>query len=69
MMAVGICGVALFNAPIWLSPGTPFALPVMLIGLIGSLVAIHVLWGLRNKAILEEDAAYRKSLEPKKPWE
>ena len=68
-MAVGVCGVAMLNAPIWFFPGVPFALPVMLIGLVGSFAAIYWLWRPFNKAILEEDAAYRKSLEPKKPWE
>lgn len=68
-MAVVVCGMAMFNAPIWLFPSTPFALPVMLIGLVGSFVALYLLWGPFNKAILEEDAVYRKSLEPKQPWE
>ena len=68
-MAIGFCGIAMFNVPVRLFPDMPFAPPIMVLGLIVTLLSSFLPWAPGNRARLEEDAAYRQSLEPKQPWE
>ena len=74
-LAIAAIGFGLFTVPLWIVKDMPYAGGLSLFGL--ALVFVGVLSGLgfgpigraRDRAAVDEDAAYRQSLGAKQPWQ
>ncbi len=74
-VVVAAVGFSVFALPLWVIKDVPHGGILSLFGL--ALIFVGVLSGLgfgplgrlRNRAAIDEDAAYRKSLEAKQPWQ
>jgi hypothetical protein len=74
-LVIAAVGFGAFAVPLWIIKDIPHAGVLSLFGL--ALVFVGVLSGLgfgplgrlRNRAAIDEDAAYRQSLKAKQPWQ
>ena len=74
-LVIAAIGFGLFAVPLWIVKDLPYAGALALFGL--ALIFVGVLSGLgfgpigraRNRAAVDEDAAYRQSLGAKQPWQ